>query len=80
MTRNRKVKKDKEGRFICPNCKKSILSISQIFSEFNQLKWNNKTKRYKKQPTDSRGECICDHCKKPINSEICENLSSQEDS
>ena len=80
MSGSEKVTKTKEGRFICPHCKRPISSLSHEFTEFNQWKWNPKIKKYEKQPTNSREQYICDHCKKQINSEICESLSNQEDS
>lgn len=80
MSKSEKLEKDREGRFICPQCRKPMTSISRTFCEIDQWKRNPKTKKYEKLPTDSKDQCMCDRCGKAINFDICENLSNQEDS
>jgi len=61
MSNTRKLKKDEEGWFICPYCGKPMVSISHIFSEIDQWKWNSRTKKYKELPTECSEKCIYVH-------------------
>ena len=61
MSKSEKLEKDREGRFICPYCGKPMVSISHIFSEIDQWKWNSRTKKYKELPTECSEKCICVH-------------------
>ena len=75
MSNTEKLKKDEEGRFICPHCGKPMESISQTFYEIDQWTFNKKTKRYEKIPTNGSTEQFkCDHCGKQIGWEIHEEL------
>ncbi len=74
MSNTEKLKKDKEGRFICPNCGKPMENISLIFYEITRWKWNEKTKQYERIPTDGDTAYKCGHCGRKISWEIKEEL------
>ena len=69
-----RFKKDQEGRLLCPNCGKSMESISQTFYEIDRWNFNKKTRIYEKIPTDGDTAYKCDHCSKQIGWEIREEL------
>ena len=79
MLKLKEMAKDKEGKFICPHCQRPILSLSREFIEFDQWKWNPRSKKYEKQPTDSREQCLCDCCRKAISPAACEFLAGQDE-
>ena len=74
MSNTEKSKKDEEGRLICPNCGKSMESISLTFYEITRWKWNDKSKQYERQPTDGDTAYKCEYCGKQIGWEIREEL------
>ncbi len=75
MTGAKELKKDEEGRLICPHCGKPMVSISQTFYETDRWSFNKKTKRYEKIPTDGSTEQFkCDHCGAEIGWDISEEL------
>jgi len=66
MSNTEKLKKDKKGRLICPNCGMPMENISFTFYEITRWKWNDKTKRYERIPTDGDTAYKCVHCGKQI--------------
>ncbi|MBA7625798.1 hypothetical protein ES703_33230 [subsurface metagenome] len=74
MSKSEELVKDKEGRFICPNCGMPMENISLTFYEITRWKWNDKTKRYERIPTDGETSYKCDHCGAEIDWDIGKEL------
>ncbi len=67
-------KKDKEGKFICPNCGKPMNKVTQTQYDDITWEWDDEDKRYVKKDSGSAEHCHCGECDTDLGYDIGEML------